>query len=291
MSGSAECRMIRERLDAFMDRELEAPDAQTVERHIDDCSGCAEELRTMKDLQTRLRSAAGNETASDELRRRVTAAIREGRRSEAGSRFWMPAAVAATLAIAFAVSWTTLRTWNGSDARRIATDQYLERLQTRLASVVRVAMNDHIHCAVFRAYPKNPPPREQMVSDMGPAFKDLIAIVRDKIPQRYRLEQAHRCTVRGRHYMHMIFRNESALISLIATVRRPGESLAQMAEPEGAALRIASVDQYQIAAFNAGAFLAYVISDLPKGDNLEMASVLAPPVAGYLTAVDPARAF
>ncbi len=291
MSGSGECRTVRERLDAFMDRELEPQAAHGVERHVAECAECAGELQAMQDVQNRVRLAIQTEVAPEHLRRRVTLSIREQKERSAGFQFWTPLAAAATIAIAFLVSWSTLRTWNGQDARRVATDQFLDGLKTRLVSVVRVAMNDHIHCAVFRAYPKNPPPREQMISDMGPKFKDLIPVVRDNIPQRYRLEQAHRCTVRGRHYMHMIFRNQSALISLIATAREPGETLASMQQAQGRFMRTATVDQYQVAAFEAGSFFAYVVSDLPKSDNLEIASRLAPTMSGYLADVNPQQAF
>ena len=151
----------------------------------------------------------------------------------------------------------------------MTADRYVESLKARVAAVVYTAMTDHIHCAVFRAYPKNPPSREQMVSDMGPQFKDLIPIVRDKVPAAYRLEQAHRCTSGGREYVHLIFRDRLALISVIATIRRAGESVNELpAADANGRVRATSVDQYQVAAFDAGKFMAYVVSDLPRKDNV-----------------------
>jgi hypothetical protein len=189
-------------------------------------------------------------------------------------RTWAPLAAAAMLAIAFGVSWKA------------------ESLPVRLAAILRVAMTDHIHCAVLRTYPENPPSRAQMASDLGPRFKDLMPIVRAQVPERFRLEQAHRCTLGRREYMHMIFRDRSALISLIATIRRRGESLAVVPASEGQPLvRTAGVDKYQIAAFDAGPFLAYLVSDMPQVENVAMASLLATPVTSYLSGVDPVRAF
>jgi anti-sigma factor (TIGR02949 family) len=290
---TAECQNVRERLDAFVDRELDPQDSAEVSRHIANCPECVQELNTIRTVRSRLRTAVLNQPVPDGLGRRVGIALRENQPLRGSPAWrWAPLAIAAMLVLAFGLSWNAYRTWADPHATRTAADRYTESLQGRLATVLRVAMTDHIHCGVFRRYPSNPPPREQMVSDMGLQYKDLIPIVRARVPDRYRLEQAHRCTSSGREYVHMIFRDRSALISLIATIRRPGESLAEVPAAGGTpVIRTGGVDQYQVAAFDAGPFLAYVVSDMPRSENLTMAFALATPVSSFLGGVNPVRVF
>lgn len=278
-------------LDAFADRELDSATMADVGRHVEQCAECTAELHTIRTLKSRLQTAVQTEAVPDEFRTRIIASVREGRPARALQQ-WAPLAAAAMVAVAFGVSWTAYRTWSGTTGPRVSADRYVQSLKARVAAVVYTAMTDHIHCAVFRAYPKNPPSREQMVSDMGPQFKDLIPIVRDKVPATYRLEQAHRCTSGGREYVHLIFRDRLALISVIATIRREGESVNELPAADGhGRIRATSVDQYQVAAFDAGKFMAYVVSDLPRNDNIEMADALVNPVSSFLGEVSPVRVF
>lgn len=290
---TAECQSIRDRLDAFVDRELTPEVSAEVSRHVANCPDCSQELNTIRTVRSRLRTAVLSQPVPDDLRQRVDAVLRDQQPIPGRpARMWVPLATAAMIAIGFGLSWDVYRTWAGGGGPQVYATRYMQSLQGRFSAVLKVAMNDHIHCAVFRAYPKDPPPGERMVSDMGPQYKDLIPIVRARVPDSFRLEQAHRCTVGGREYVHMIFRDRSALISFIATIRRPGESLADMPAAGGTpVIRTAGVDQYQIAAFDAGPFLTYVVSDLPRSENLTMAFALATPVAAFLSGVNPVRVF
>jgi anti-sigma factor RsiW len=274
MNYPPECGSVRDRLDAYLDRELSPEANSEIAAHLDRCAGCGEELRAMRALRSRLRTAVASQPLPPGLETRLTAMLR-GRLPE--RRWTALMAAAAMIAVAFGLNW---------NAHRTPAEQYLRTLQGRFSAVVRVAMNDHIQCAVYRAYPKDPPTPERMASDMGPRFKDLIPLVRDRVPARFRLEQAHRCTVDGRRYVHMIFRDRMELMSVIATARRPGESLSGM--PGGATeIRTASVDSYQVAAFESGTFLTYIVSDMPDRENVAMAAALIGPVTAFLTALAP----
>lgn len=287
------CHNIRELLNAFADQELNAADSAEVARHIVTCGDCAHELNSIRILRSRTRVAVLNEPVPDDLRRRITASLEKNQPApQRLVKVWAPLAVAAMLLVSFGVSWNVYQTWSLPRADRVVADAYVESLKGRLASVLRVAMTDHIHCAVFRKYTKNPPFRAQMASDLGPQFENLMPVVRAQVPEQYRLEQAHRCTSGKREYVHMIFRDRSSLISMIATIRRPGESLAEVPPATGKPfLRTASVDEYQIAAFDAGPFMAYIVSDIPQAENIAMASALVQPISAYLNGVNPVRVF
>lgn len=265
---SAGCEQARERLDAFADHELPPDVSADISSHVEHCPECVKELNAIRTLRSRVRAAVNSQAVPDEFQRRISASLRNpGTRRAPPVASWL--AVAAMLALAFGLGWTLYRA-----GRPIGSQ------------ILRIALADHVHCAVMRKYPEQPPSRQQMESDMGPLLKDLIPIVRARVPEQYRLEQAHRCTVAGRQYVHMIFRDRQALLSVIATVRRPGESL-----PAGSRIRSGTGEGYQVAAFNAGTFLTYIVSDLPAAENRTMALALARPVSSYLEGLNTRNVF
>ncbi len=292
MKQTTACQAARMHLDAFADSELDAATMEDIGRHVEECAECAVELNTIRLLKARVHTAVKSNEISPEFRTRIVASLRDGRAPSRATRQWAPLAAAAMIAVAFGLSWTVYQNWSGTTGPAVTADRYVNALKARVAAVVYTAMTDHIHCAVFRDYSKNPPSREQMVSDMGPQFKDLIPIVRDKVPAAYRLEQAHRCTSGGREYVHLIFRDRLALISVIATIRKQGESVNELpAANQSGRIRATSVDQYQVAAFDAGKFMAYVVSDLPRNENVVVADALVSPMSSFLGQVSPVRVF
>jgi hypothetical protein len=52
--------------------------------------------------------------------------------------------------------------------------------------------------------------------------------------------------------------------------------------PAGVSIYQSAADRYQVAGFEAGDYLAYVISDLKSRANLQIATSLAPPVHEFL---------
>ena len=64
---------------------------------------------------------------------------------------------------------------------------------------MRIGLRDHIHCSVFRKYPKNPPTAEEIlkptpergVKAISPQYAGLILIVRSLVPENYRMTLAH----------------------------------------------------------------------------------------------------
>jgi hypothetical protein len=75
------------------------------------------------------------------------------------------------------------------------------------------------------------------------------------------------------------------LLSLVIARKQDGETfeeLAPAAGPSGIPVYQSGADRYQVAAFDAGNFLAYVISDMKGKTNLQVASTLAPGVREFL---------
>ena len=116
-----------------------------------------------------------------------------------------------------------------------------------------------------------------------------MRLVAEHVPQRYHVVEAHRCSYRDRHFVHLVLRDGSSLVSVVLTRKAPGESLGRLAPKlELASLPVygAATDRYQIAAFETRDHLAYVVSDLPATQNLELMADLAPAVSEFLARLE-----
>jgi hypothetical protein len=155
-----------------------------------------------------------------------------------------------------------------------------------LAAVLKVGLGDHIHCSIFRKYPKDPPALEQMQAELGPAYAGLLPAVRAAVPDGYRIIMAHQCSYAGRNFIHLTFEKGGGLLSLVIARKEAGESLSGLSpvsQPSGIPMYQSAAGRFQVAGFDAGSFLAYyVVSDLKGTANLHIAANLAPAVRTFL---------
>jgi hypothetical protein len=242
-----------------------------------------EETRLREQLQRAVRS----EQVPPYLEARIKAHINTTGRNAAWRQQF--AAIAAALLIVagggVAYQLGHLRLTAASQASYIAT------VSNKVASIMRVGLGDHIHCAFFRKFPKNPPTMDQFVTKLGPNYAGLIPIVRKEVPQQYRLEIAHQCTWGGRKFVHLVLRNDDQLISLVLAHKQAGESF----ETEGLLPALAQADMpvyqsgvqnFQIATFESRDHLVYLISDLPKDQNMKQMLAMAPALKQYLAKLE-----
>jgi hypothetical protein len=285
--GQGNCERVRRYLDSYISNELLVESNLEVLRHIEQCRACSQELETRLRVRASLQAAVRREGMPASLEQKIRNEIRE--RSPVRvwpfdlSLRWM-SAVAALLLISTAI-WVVLR------SRRELSPQeqnaYVGRISSHLSTILQVGLRDHVHCAVFRKYPKDPPAFAEMAGDLGPQYAGLVPLVKARVPDEYRVILAHRCTVQGRNYVHLVLRGPSSLLSLIITKKNPGESFpASQLEPvlqaTGVPVYRAGASQFQLAAFESRAYLAFVISDLHEKSNLQMAAALAPSVDQFL---------
>jgi hypothetical protein len=166
-------------------------------------------------------------------------------------------------------------------------ETYIASVSMRVASLMRIGLGDHIHCAVFRKYPDHLPNMEEFIGKMNPQYAGLIPIVRSQVPGGYRMTLAHECSYHRRKFVHLSFMDDSNMLSVVIARKGEGESF----ETEGmlpALVRAdmplyqANVQRFQISAFETGAYLVYFISDLPKQGNTELMLALGPKVRDFL---------
>jgi hypothetical protein len=278
------CEQTRRYLDSYVDSELLVETSQDVLAHLDACSVCDAEVRVRTRLKSRLRSAVRSQDVPPALAAKVRRNI-DRHKSMARAPHW--ALAAAAVAIVGGGIWVSLpgeRLPALND--RPAQNAYIQKISSTLAGVLKPGLGDHVHCSVFRKYPENPPSADTMLAELGP-YQDLLPVVNASIPASCRVVMAHQCTYAGRRFVHVTMRrlDSGALVSLVIARRISGENFAGL----DAAIRIGgtpvyqgTAGKYQIAGFDAGGYVSFVVSELTIAENLNTTAALLPGVSEVL---------
>ena len=224
-------------------------------------------------MNDRLRSAFDNEPVPNDLEARLRARLDQTPQGAGISRWWLVAACLAMLAIAIGISQ--------------------HAAQKKITALLGIGVSDHVHCAVAGVYPHQTR-RVEMIDGLGPQFAPMLEPVVERAsagrPKPDAVESAHRCTVNGRAYVHIILRRDGMLISVILTRRSDTETfplvtaariLHASGNASGIPLHDASLDGYSVSGFESGAWLGYVVSGFPVRQNDALAARVAPVVRGY----------
>jgi anti-sigma factor RsiW len=266
---NAECEKVRGHLDAYLSRELPEESRREAQRHLESCLQCAAELETRFRIRAQLQDAVRATPVPAGFEAKVRRILHD-KASRPRTGLW---AVAAAAAVILCVVLVGLLREQANPEQAI-----LRKTSGRLAAVLNVGLRDHLHCAVFRKYSKQPVAASQMAADLGPGFADLAPLVQAKLPGDLRVIQAHHCIAGGRPYTHLIISSGAGgakIVSLVLTRKQPGEAL-------GGGIYQAGVDRFQVVGFESRDYLAYVISDLDAQQNLQLAASLAPALRQYL---------
>jgi len=266
LPNGAPCEHVRGHLDAYLSRELPPETRGEVERHLESCPRCAAELETTARVRKQLRDAVRDTAVPAGLEPGIRRALR-GASSRPQTGLW--AVGAAALAILCVGLINMLRVASNPE------EAILKKTSGRLAAVLNVGLRDHLQCAVFRKYSRQPDPARQMAADLGPEFAGLAPLIQARLPGGFRVIQAHHCIAGGRQYTHLIVAGGGKTVSVILTRKQPGESLS-------GGIHQAGVDRFQVVGFESHDYLAYVISDLDAEQNLQWATNLAPTLREYL---------
>jgi len=236
--------------------------------------------------EDRLRAAVKSVTAPPGLQARIRSDIRESERKNAWGRYLLPVAAAVLVSLGAGIAYQLghLRMTTGSQ------ESYIASVSGRVANVMKVGLGDHVHCAVFRKFPTNPPTFEEMVEKLGPDYEGILPLVKDRAPADFRIVMAHRCSYHGRKFVHLALRSDSKLLSLVISLKRDGESftkenLAPVLSESGIPMFQAGVQRFEIAGFESQKHLVYVVSDLPGPKNMEILTALAPALRDLLNKV------
>lgn len=221
----------------------------------------------------------------------LEARIRHSVRTEKLPRRWLPRLVPAAVA-AGAVAAVLITYQLGHLRLTVRSQQsYIASISMHIPTLMRVGLGDHIHCSVFRKYPKNPPPVAQFIQDLTPQYAGLIPIVRKQVPATYQMSLAHLCRYNGRRFVHLSFMNDSNMMSLVMTRKDDGESfhtetMLPALVQAGIPMYQAGAQRFQMTAFETRDHLVYFISDMGKQQNTDMMLALAPQVKDFLNKLE-----
>jgi hypothetical protein len=281
---------MRRRPDLLLHNEKAGEIEPGAQNHLRSCPQCAADWESRKRVQANLKTAVEKQYAPSGLDARIRKRLRVRERRSWLSGNWPRLALitAASLAICVAVWLTWSREHLPALSDRPAQNAFIQRVSAPLTSVVKVGLGDHIHCSIFRRYPKDPPTIQQMEKDLGPSYKGLLPLVKASVPAEYKVIMAHQCGYGGRKYIHFTFSKGEALLSLVITRKQSGESLTGIPSAAiiaGIPLYQSKAQRFQIASFDTGQYFTFVVSDLGSHRNLEIASDLAPKVHDFLANV------
>ena len=234
-------------------------------------------------VNDRVKGAVGNVPVPPFLEAR----IRHSLRTEKPGRHWLPRLIPAAAALAVFAGFAVAYQLGHLRLTVSSQESYIGTVSTHIATLMRVGLGDHIHCSVFRKYPKNPPTTEQFIEKMNPQYAGLIPIVRSQVPDSYRMMLAHQCSYHRRKFVHLSLMSDSNMLSLVITRKGDGESFSTedmlpALVQAGIPMYQSSVQRFQMTAFETRDYLVYFISDLPKQQNTELMLALGPKVQKFL---------
>jgi len=260
----------------------------------------AKSVTAPADLAARIRSHVHAEQLQSQVNDRIKAAvgsvavppflearIKNRLRSEKPGRRWLPRLIPAAAALAVVAGFGVAYQLGHLRLTVSSQESYIGTVSTHIATLMRVGLGDHIHCSVFRKYPKNPPTTEQFIAKMNPQYAGLIPIVRSQVPDNYRMMLAHQCGYHRRKFIHLSLMSDSNMLSLVITRKGDGESFSTedmlpALVQAGIPMYQSSVQRFQMTAFETRDYLVYFISDLPKQQNTQLMLALGPKVKDFL---------
>ena len=270
------CKKLRAYLDSYLNNELLVETTHEVLRHLEHCPECLEALENRRRVKALLKTAVMKESAPPGLQEKIRKNIRKN-----SSRSWPTwTLIAAAAVLLMAVGLAGLRVWNRAHSPSVVAEM-------AGAQILQVGLKDHVHCVIDSGFANREFTEAQIEERLGPEYFGLVAAVKDKLPGDYKVTVGHRCKANGREYVHLVLRNQRTAMSLVVT-KKTGESFAQnhvpaVLEAAGVPIFGARLNNLEVAGFETRDYLAFVVSDLSREDNLQMASALAPPVLAFLS--------
>jgi len=291
--GEGACEKTRRYMDAYLSSELLVETNHDLLRHLESCPACAAELDARTRLRARLKAAVQSQAAPEDLTLRVRDRLRRQHSRAWLSLRWFSAgwqpyamAVAAVVVISAAIWVGPTNTPLPAFTDRAAQASYIRQVSASVSQIFHPGLGDHLHCALFRKYPQNPPSLPEMQDKLGEEYKGLLPLVAPAVPAGYKVVMAHQCTFGGRKFIHLTMRKGTDVISLAIARKSAGETftaLAASATASGVPVYQTSTAGYQIAGFESDRYLAFVVSDLHATANLQIAVTLAPAVRHLLS--------
>ncbi len=266
--SGAGCDRAQRFMDSYIGGELLVETNHELLSHLESCGACSADYQSRVRLRSGLRDAVRADEPPVDLAARIRTRLQQPR-TRANWPVWVWSVVAASLALGVFAGLAVTDTATPVLALNIAAQEVKYLFVSRQADeAFRPGLADHMHCTVSRRYPDHFPGQ-----DIGSAWASLTKIVRELAPEGYTLVQAHWCSRLGRRYMHYAYRDGNGrLASLVVSPKAEGPLPFLEAE----------AGRYRMAAFDAGGYSVWVVSDRADSGVRLLAARLREPVREFL---------
>lgn len=277
-----DCKLMLDRFDSAPDIGYAAKTDPDLVRHLQNCTACSQELLGRLAVRHRLRTAVSSFSLAPEVARTIQDRPRAVRPSA-----WMRNVIVLAAVLVLAASAALAYQLGRLRLTPASRESYISSISQRVSAIMQVGLGDHLHCAVFGKIPQDSPTVEALTATLPAQYQDLVGLVKQSLPEGYRVVAAHQCSYRGRNFVHVTASNGWGAISLLITPKAAGESFGNdhrlpTLSQAGIALYSAKVQRFEIAGFETRQHLVYVVSDLGGRKSLDMMAALASGVQGVL---------
>ncbi|MEZ5346001.1 MAG: zf-HC2 domain-containing protein [Pyrinomonadaceae bacterium] len=274
------CRDFREIIDSYLSDELLTETNHGVLSHLEECSSCRSEIEARREIRGRLKNAVigspeyvidpGFEKSLSGLIRSTP--LNESAETPVAGKSWKTwVAAAAGLLVIFSLGFMLLSQVDNDPVSASLETPSVANLKP--GNIVNIALGDHEHCAVRHQVGKTPMSVDQITKQYRSLAKIVVPSLRSVLGD-YELIAAHACKYKETPFAHLVLRKESKVLSVLIT---DSDGLDGLKDEE--ILKFSSSDpNYQIARFNVGERLIFVISDLDPVKNFEATQALFSPL-------------
>ncbi|MFN7985270.1 MAG: zf-HC2 domain-containing protein [Vicinamibacterales bacterium] len=254
-----DCRTVVELADAYLSGQLLVETNHELVRHLETCPACREELAARRALRDRLRTAwlqdASLQPRADfaaQLAARLQPVPEPVSRRRVLAQ-WAALAAGLVVAAGAGTSWY----------RRSQRDT-----TTRLATLSRTAAGDHQNCAVRFNLAEHPIPMDEAGRQFGAPFAALASFVLPELAPAATLVDRHSCVFDGQRFAHIVFTQDTTLLSLLVIPESAPDSISTHSVP-GAR---------DVVVLPAGPYLGFLVGDADASRLMNVAHALVPPL-------------
>jgi anti-sigma factor RsiW len=223
-------------IEALLDGELDVAQSAAVERHVADCSACAQAFARLREQKAALR-ALPRFDAPDQLRHSIRDALRREVAPPAPAPIWRWAAIAACLCLAVSLGWNAVQ-WRGAEAS-------LE--EGVVASHIRSLLASHLMDV--------PSSDQHTVKPWFAGKLDFSPVVKDLAAQGFPLEGGRVDYLDGRRVAALVFRRAQHTINLFTWPAAAGASASHAAR-----------DGYNVLHWTHGGMAYWAVSDVSAAE-------------------------
>lgn len=270
-----QCKDFREIADSYLSDELLVETNHEVFRHLENCKNCRSDLGERREVRAKLRTAVINTPESQidpafavNLRQRLEKEAFRGKGFPDILRaFYSPkifAATAAALLVAFLIG--VIFRANQADQDQIMSDNNLYK--TVWTNLSTAAIDDHVRCALdkYSYWKKN----DVTETAEEKAFKEkVLNQFQSETAQNVNLVSIHDCKIGGRNFHHAIVDVGEHIVSVTQTVSETDNM------PLTSDVFELNREKFELAGFTGKNETFYVVSDLPRSENLRLAQIFS----------------